>query len=73
MCLSYPTHFSSLEILCRNLFKIILSVSKECMLTILKRCDADPEVMSDYIIALLKHDAALSTQQWKEVRKLGWL
>jgi len=31
------------------------------------RCDADPAVMGDYIIALLKHDAAMSEEQWKEV------
>ena len=31
------------------------------------RCDADPVVMSDYIVALLEHDAVMSEAQWKEV------
>ena len=31
------------------------------------RCDADPDVLSDYIVALLKHDAVMSEDQWKEV------
>ena len=31
------------------------------------RCDADPAVMSDYIVALLKHDAQMSPENWKEV------
>ncbi|ORY25081.1 hypothetical protein BCR39DRAFT_545231 [Naematelia encephala] len=29
-------------------------------------CDADPAVMSDYIVALLKHDAVMSDEQWRE-------
>jgi len=37
------------------------------MLIYWDRCDADPEVMADYIIALLKHDATFSEEEWKDV------
>ncbi|WWC58114.1 uncharacterized protein I303_100649 [Kwoniella dejecticola CBS 10117] len=33
--------------------------------TIEPLCDADPIVMSDYIIALLKHDAVMAEDEWK--------
>ncbi|KAK8845554.1 hypothetical protein IAR55_006269 [Kwoniella newhampshirensis] len=33
--------------------------------TIEPLCDADPVVMSDYIIALLKHDAVMEEDEWK--------
>ncbi|WWD08974.1 hypothetical protein V865_007089 [Kwoniella europaea PYCC6329] len=33
--------------------------------TIEPLCDADPIVMSDYIIALLKHDAVMEEDEWK--------
>ncbi|RXK40776.1 hypothetical protein M231_02029 [Tremella mesenterica] len=39
---------------------------KEWLITTLEpMCDADPAVMSDYIIALLKHEADMSEQDWK--------
>ncbi|ODN88089.1 hypothetical protein L198_06849 [Cryptococcus wingfieldii CBS 7118] len=34
--------------------------------TIEPLCDADPAVLSDYIIALLKHDASMEEAEWKE-------
>ncbi|WRT63847.1 uncharacterized protein IL334_000772 [Kwoniella shivajii] len=33
--------------------------------TIEPLCDADPVVMSDYIVALLKHDAVMAEDEWK--------
>ncbi|WVR03615.1 hypothetical protein IAU60_000607 [Kwoniella sp. DSM 27419] len=41
--------------------------------TIEPLCDADPVVMSDYIIALLKHDAVMAEDEWNTflTRELG--
>jgi RNA-binding protein 26 len=42
------------------------------------RCDADPEVLSDYVLALLKHDAAeaelrtMFVQQLQDFLETGW-
>ncbi|TXT16053.1 hypothetical protein VHUM_00556 [Vanrija humicola] len=35
-------------------------------------CDADPDVLADYIIALLKHESSMTEAEWKKVRVVVW-